>query len=94
MQDDRRLPAMNFYLDRPLRILERPEDIVGLMRSGRRVGVLLFQDQYDAQERSLAGIPYQLLRCRNPRYRFAFVYNSDYERNDRLLRSAVGTPAS
>ena len=77
VQDDRRLPAMNFYLDRPLRILERPEDIVGLMRSGRRVGVLLWQGQYEAQERSLASIPYQLLRCRNPRYRFAFVYTSD-----------------
>jgi hypothetical protein len=40
VQDDRRLPAMNFYLDRPLRILELPEDVMGLMRSGRRVGVL------------------------------------------------------
>jgi hypothetical protein len=54
-----------------------------LMRSGRRVGLLLTQDQYDAQERSLASIPHQLLRCRNPRYRFAFVYNSDSERTDR-----------
>jgi 4-amino-4-deoxy-L-arabinose transferase-like glycosyltransferase len=79
VQDDRRLPAMNFYLDRPLRILERPEDVAGLMRSGRRVGVLLWQDQYEAQERSLASIPHQLLRCRNPRYRFAFAYNSDSE---------------
>jgi 4-amino-4-deoxy-L-arabinose transferase-like glycosyltransferase len=77
VQDDRRLPAMNFYLDRPLRILQRPEDVAGLMRSGRRVGVLLWQGQYEAQERSLASIPYQLLRCRNPRYRFAFVYTSD-----------------
>jgi 4-amino-4-deoxy-L-arabinose transferase-like glycosyltransferase len=79
IQDDRRLPAMNFYLDRPLRILGRPEDVAGLMRSGRKVGVLLWQDQYDAQEPSLASVPHQLLRCRNPRYRFAFVYNSNSE---------------
>jgi 4-amino-4-deoxy-L-arabinose transferase-like glycosyltransferase len=77
--DDRRLPAMNFYLDRPLRVLGRPDNVAGLMRSGRKVGVLLWQDQYDAQEGLLASIPHQLLRCRNPRYPFAFVYSSDSE---------------
>jgi len=73
--NDRRLPAMNFYLDRRLEILKDPDQIPRLLLAPERVGIVLSVDGYDEQKDQLAKIPHRTIRAAKGADLFVFVEN-------------------
>jgi 4-amino-4-deoxy-L-arabinose transferase-like glycosyltransferase len=73
--DDRRLPAMNWYLDRPLTTLAAPEDAFPLLASARHVAVILPVDFYESQKSRFDAIPHRAVRAPSGRDLFVLVTN-------------------
>ena len=57
--DDRRLPAMTFYLNRRLRIVESPAQLAALLRSDEKIGVVMSPQELAGLRSTLAGITYK-----------------------------------
>jgi len=73
--NDRRLPAMNFYLDRRLEILKDPDQIPRLLLAPERVGIVVSVDGYDEQRDLLAKIPHRAIRASKGADLFVYVEN-------------------
>jgi 4-amino-4-deoxy-L-arabinose transferase-like glycosyltransferase len=73
--NDRRLPAMNFYLDRRLETLKDPDQIPRLLAAPERVGIVVAVDDYEEQRDQLAKIPHRALRASKGADLFVFVEN-------------------
>jgi len=73
--NDRRLPAMNFYLDRRLEILKDPDQIPLLLGSLEKVGIVVSIDDYDEQKDRLAEIPHRAIRTSKGADLFVFLEN-------------------
>jgi len=61
--NDRRLPAMNFYWDRRVEIVEDPDQIPRLLALPERVGIVIGVGDYSEQQDRLAKIPYRAMRA-------------------------------
>jgi hypothetical protein len=61
--NDRRLPAMNFYWDRRVEIVEDPNQVPLLLASPEKVGVVVGVNDYSEQKDRLAKIPHRAMRA-------------------------------
>jgi 4-amino-4-deoxy-L-arabinose transferase-like glycosyltransferase len=61
--NDRRLPAMNFYWDRRLELVEDPEQIPPLLASPEKVAIVVAVGDYSEQKDRLAKIPHRAIRA-------------------------------
>lgn len=73
--DDRHLPVMNFYLDRPLRLLRDPAGVPDLLRSQQEEGVIMTVSQFTALQPALAGLRHRVVRAPVVDDRFIYVDN-------------------
>lgn len=73
--DDKRLPAMDYYLDRRLELVRRPREIPQLLRQPQRVGVIVSPGEYAALRPCLRGIPHWSMRSDVGRRRFVYLSN-------------------
>ncbi|HME73984.1 MAG TPA: glycosyltransferase family 39 protein [Myxococcota bacterium] len=73
--NDRRLPAMNFYLDRRLEILKDSDQIPLLLGSPEKVGIVVSVNDYNEQRDRLAKIPHRAIRASKGADLFVFLEN-------------------
>ena len=73
--NDRRLPAMNFYLDRRLETLKDPDQIPRLLAAPKKVGIVVSVDDYDEQRDQLAKIPHRAIRASKGEDLFVLIEN-------------------
>ena len=73
--DDRRLPAMNFYLNRRLRIVESPTQLAALLRSDEKIGVVMLPQELAGLRSTLAGIAYKAQRAPSGKNILVYVTN-------------------
>jgi 4-amino-4-deoxy-L-arabinose transferase-like glycosyltransferase len=73
--NDRRLPAMNFYLNRRLEILKDPDQIPLLLGSPEKVGIVVSIDDYNEQRDRFATIPHRAIRASKGADLFVFLEN-------------------
>src|SRR5262245_57769094 len=59
--DDRRLPLVEFYLDRRVPVIRDNEKLFQLLNSGASVGVILDQKNYERLKKAFTLIPHQLI---------------------------------
>jgi len=59
--DDRRLPLVEFYLDRRVPIIQDDEKLFQLLNSGAKVGVILHHKSYERLKKNFALIPHQVI---------------------------------
>jgi 4-amino-4-deoxy-L-arabinose transferase-like glycosyltransferase len=78
--NDRRLPAMNFYWDRRLEIVEDPDQVPLLLASPEKVGVVVAVNDYSEQKDRLAKIPHRAMRASKGADLFVLLENLSGER--------------
>lgn len=78
--DDRHLPAMNFYLNRRVRLAQRKEDVVALLEEQRPVGVIVPIADYEALRSELTPVAHEVVRARKGRDLFVYLSNGRPDR--------------
>jgi hypothetical protein len=73
--DDRRLPLVEFYLDRRVPIIRDDEKLFQLLNSGASVGVILDQKNYERLKKAFALIPHQLIVPANDKPPLVLINN-------------------
>ena len=73
--NDRRLPAMNYYLNRRLQILKDLDQIPLLLRSPAKVGIVVAVDDYNELRDRLAPVPHRAIRASKGADLFVFLEN-------------------
>lgn len=73
--DDRHLPAVNFYLDRRVTILDNLNEVPELLTSHTAEAVIMTARQFAAVQPRLAGIRYRALRAPGDHDQFVYVDN-------------------
>src|SRR5215468_3483340 len=73
--DDRRLPLVEFYLDRRVPIIQEDEKLFQLLNSGASVGVILDQKNYERLKKAFALIPHQLIVPANDKPPLVLINN-------------------
>lgn len=74
-RDDRRLPLINYYLDRRACVVQDMDGVFDVLRRGERVGVILRRDMYASARSRFDEIPHTCYESCHPRFRFALVVN-------------------
>jgi hypothetical protein len=73
--DDRRLPLIEFYLDRRVRIIRDDEKLFQLLKSSAKVGVILHYRSYERLKTSFDLISHQLITASNEKQSLVLVNN-------------------
>jgi 4-amino-4-deoxy-L-arabinose transferase-like glycosyltransferase len=71
--DDRKLPAMNFYLDRRLGLIKGSKRVLDLLATEKNVGIIVYADEYDALRPRLAAIPHRSIRAKKGEDLFVYL---------------------
>jgi hypothetical protein len=73
--DDRRLPLIEFYLDRRVPIIRDDEELFQLLKSSAKVSVILDHRSYERLKKSLDVISHQLFTPSNEKQPLVLVNN-------------------
>ena len=85
--DDRKLPAIIYYLDRRVRLLRPPLTVPELLSRSVPVGIIVSAEQYATLEAELCAIPHRVIRAESGRTDL-FVYVENLSAEQLLSRRA------